>query len=127
MRVFKSKAFDRFARKETIPDEDLLDAVNRAERGNIAADLGGGVIKQRIARRGGGKSGGYRTIILFRTKEKAFFVYGFAKAERDNIGMETVKAFRILANKMLGYGDDEISELLKSKQFMELLYHEENP
>jgi hypothetical protein len=63
-RVFKTRWFERFARKENIRDTVLLDAVARAEAGQVDADLGGGVIKQRIARRGQGKSGGYRTIIF---------------------------------------------------------------
>jgi hypothetical protein len=55
------------------------------EQGLVDADLGGGVIKQRIARRGAGKSGGFRALILFKAGERAFFVHGFAKSDRDNI------------------------------------------
>ena len=65
-RIFKSKWFERFARKERIAVAALRDAVARAERGQIDADLGAGVIKQRIARPAQGKSAGYRAIILFR-------------------------------------------------------------
>ena len=62
-------------------DAVLRDAVVRAEKGQIDADLGGDVIKQRIARPGQGKSKGYRTIIFFRRGARAFFVYGFAKSQ----------------------------------------------
>ena len=82
MRIFKSRWFQRFARKEGIADAVLREAVARAERGQIDADLGGGVIKQRIARPGQGKSKGYRTIVIFRRGAKAFFVYGFSKSQR---------------------------------------------
>ncbi len=85
MRIFKSRWFQRFARKEGIADAALREAAKRAEKGQIDADLGGEVIKQRIARPGRGKSKGYRTIILFRRGVKAFFVYGFAKSQRANI------------------------------------------
>ncbi len=85
MRLFKNKPFARFARKARLPDAVLCAAIADATRGLIDADLGGGVVKQRIARQGGGKSGGFRTIILFRLGEKAFFVHGFAKSEQDNI------------------------------------------
>ena len=85
MRTYKSRWFQRFARKEAIADAVLLEAVARAEKGQIDADLGGGVIKQRISRPGQGRSKGYRTIILFRRGTKAFFVYGFAKSQRANI------------------------------------------
>lgn len=79
MRVFKNAWFERFARKQKIADLALFDAVRRAENGQIDADLGGGVIKQRVSRPGQGKSGGYRTTILYRQKQRAFFVFGFAK------------------------------------------------
>lgn len=69
--------FARFARKEHLSEEALRDAIKRAERGQIDANLGGGVIKQRVARPGQGKSGGYRMIVLYRTRTRAIFAYGF--------------------------------------------------
>ncbi len=80
MRLFKTRHFSRFAAKESIADAALGDAVRRAEAGLIDADLGGGVIKQRLARPGQGKSGGFRSIVLFKRGATAFFVYGFAKS-----------------------------------------------
>lgn len=85
MRIFKTRPFARFADHEGIEDADLCEAIRGAEQGLIDADLGGGVIKQRIARKGQGKSGGFRSIVVFRMGERAFFVYGFAKSDRDNI------------------------------------------
>jgi hypothetical protein len=72
VRVFKNMAFTRFAKKAGIGDAVLCQAVRDAARGLIAADLGGGVIKQRIGRAGQGKSGGFRTLIVFRAGSKAF-------------------------------------------------------
>lgn len=72
MRVFVTKSFRRFQRKGDIKDAALSDAVERAERGLIAADLGGGLIKQRVARPGKGKSDGFRTIIAYRSGQRAF-------------------------------------------------------
>lgn len=74
MRIFKSKWFAKFVRKERITDAKLCDAVRNAERGMIDADYGGGVIKQRIARPNEGKAGGYRSIVFFRKGERVFFV-----------------------------------------------------
>jgi hypothetical protein len=85
MRVFKTKWFVRFARKERIEDAALSEAVKRAEAGLIDADLSGGVIKQRVARQGQGKSGGFRTLIAYRAGKLAIFVYGFDKNDRENI------------------------------------------
>ena len=102
MQTFKTKAFARFAKREGLDDAALREAVRRAESGLIDADLGGGVIKQRVARKGGGRSGGFRTIVLFRRGELAFFVYGFAKSDRENLRRDELAAFRLLADEYLG-------------------------
>ncbi len=122
-RIFSTKAFARFADHECIGDEDLYEAIVRAEAGLIDADLGGGVIKQRIARKGQGKSGGFRTIILFRMESMAVFVYGFAKSGRDNIGPDELKAFRRLAAEMLSLDDSELVEAMKNGTLREIKRH----
>ena len=83
--VFKTKWLARFARRERLDDASLRDAIDRAERGIVDADLGGGLIKQRVARAGQGRSGGYRMLLAYRSGERAVFLYGFAKNERENI------------------------------------------
>jgi hypothetical protein len=75
----------------------LREAIQRAERGLIDADLGGGLIKQRVARAGQGKSGGYRMMIAYRTGDRAVFLLGFAKNERDNVSEDEMAAMRKLA------------------------------
>jgi hypothetical protein len=109
IRIFRNKPFTRFARKAGITDAMLLEVIAATSRGLIDADLGGGVLKQRVARDGGGKSGGFRTIILFRVGERAFFVHGFAKNERDNIRADELVAFRMLAAELLVCDDDAIA------------------
>jgi hypothetical protein len=84
MRVCKTRWFVRCARRAGITDARLMEAVARAERGLVDADLGGGLIKQRVARDGKGKSGGYRTLIAYRKADRAFFVFGFAKSRMEN-------------------------------------------
>lgn len=84
-----------------------------AEQGLVSADLGGGVIKQRIARRGEGKSGGSRAIILFRRGTRAVFVYGFEKKDRANIRAEELEAFRELANIVLSYTDADLAKVVE--------------
>ena len=101
MQTFKTKAFARFADRMGLDDAALCDAVQRAERGLVAADLGGGVVKQRIGRKGSGRSGGFRTIILFRRDQLAFFVHGFAKSQRANFRRDELRAFRLLARQYL--------------------------
>ena len=101
MRTFKTRPFARFAHREGIDDRALCDAVERISKGQVDADLGGGVIKQRIARKGGGRSGGFRTIVLFRRGELAFFVYGFAKSGRENLRRDELETYRLLADEYL--------------------------
>lgn len=124
MRIFKNKVFTRFARKSGISDAALCKAVIDAERGLIDADLGGGVIKQRVAREGGGKSGGFRTMVLFRTGTRAFFVYGFAKNERDNIEFDELTEFRRLAARMLNYSDAELRHAISNNKLTEVFYED---
>ncbi len=121
-RVFKTRWFQRFARKEKIGDAALLEA--RAEKGQVGANLGGGVIQQRIARPGQGKSGGYRAILLFRRGERAVFVYGFAKSERASIGGDEEKQFREAARHVLRLTEKQIAELVKEDDFEEVKGHE---
>ena len=85
MRIFKNTWFTRFAKEESISAPTLLDAIRRAEEGLIDADLGSGVIKQRIARPRAGKSKGYRTVVIYRKNEKAFFIFGFPKNSLGNL------------------------------------------
>lgn len=98
MRIFKNKWFARFARKEGITDQQLINAVAEVESGKIDANYGGGVIKHRIARAGGGKSGGYRSIILYMRGSRAYFVYGFSKNDRDSLRKDQEVHFKKLAN-----------------------------
>ena len=123
-RIFKTKWFERFARKEKIRNTALVEAVARAEKGQVDADLYGGVIKQRIARTGQGKSGGYRTIVFFRRGERAVFAYGFAKSDRPNIDADEEKQFKEAALHVLGLTDKQIDELLKSGDFVEVKYEQ---
>ena len=124
MRVFKNKAFMRFAKNGDISDATLCDAIEDAERGLIGADLGGGVIKQRNARRGRGKSGGFRTLIVFRAGARAFFVHGFAKNEKDNIERDELVALKRLASELQAYDDKTIARVLASGTLAEVMCNE---
>lgn len=106
-------------------DIALCRAVMDAERGLIAADLGGGVIKQRIARPGEGKSGGFRTLIVFKTGKRAIFVHGFAKNEKDNIEKDELVALKKLATEMLAYDDRALARVVASGVVLEVKCDEE--
>ena len=119
-RVFKSKTFERFASANDIEDHDLVEAVERAEKGQIDANLGGGLIKQRLARQGQGKSGGFRAVIFFRAGEKAVFVHGFAKKDRANVTKKEETQLKALAKIVLSLSEAELKALVKAGKYIEV-------
>jgi len=90
----------------------------------FAADLGGDVIKQCVARPGEGKSG-FRILIVFRASTRAFFAHGFSKNERDNISKDELIAFKKLATALLAYGDDAITRAIESGTLVEVTCDEQ--
>jgi hypothetical protein len=125
MRVFKTKWLARFARQEGISDASLREAIQRAEQGLIDADLGGGLIKQRVARQGQGRSGGYRMIVGYRMKNRAVFLLGFAKNERDNITSDELQSLREKAEKWLAADAVKMRKELDVGNLQEIEYDEE--
>ncbi|MDR3763495.1 MAG: type II toxin-antitoxin system RelE/ParE family toxin [Acidobacteriota bacterium] len=125
MRIFKNRWFARYARREHIPDESLREAVARAERGLIDADLGGGLIKQRVARKGQGRSGGYRMLLAYRTRERSVFFYAFAKNERDNIEPDELQSAREIAAHWLAADAKEITKAITEGKLEEVHHDEE--
>jgi hypothetical protein len=126
VRVFKTKWLARFAWRERIADKSLSQAIERAERGVIDADLGGGLIKQRIARQGQGRSGGYRMIVAYRAKGRAVFLFGFAKSERENIEPDELLTAREIARDLLAANDEKLALAIAEGELQELFYdHEE--
>jgi len=120
IRIYANRWFAKFAAKEKISDASLADAVHRAEAGLIDADLGSGLIKQRIARQGGGKSGGYRSILIFRSGERAIFVFAFAKSGKANLSAAELKVYRKAAGIMLELGEDQIETEVEAGRLVEV-------
>jgi len=121
VRVFVTKVFARFARSERIGDDRLREAVERAEAGLIDAALGGGLIKQRVARSDQGRSGGFRTVIAFRHGERAVFLYGFAKSVRDNVDRSDLERLRKLAAIYLLASVADLEAWCENKELRELI------
>jgi len=120
VRVFKSKWLGRFARQEKIADASLRQAVERAAQGSIDADLGGGLIKQRVARPGAGRSGGYRMIVAYREGSRAVFLYGFAKNERENIEPKELEDLRAVGKRWLDLSDDAVTMEVEQGRLQEV-------
>jgi len=113
MQIFKMKGLAKFARREGLRDTALREAIARAERGLIDADLGGGLIKQRVARQGQGRSGAYRMMIALRTAKRAIFLLGFAKNERQNVSEDELAALKSLAAVWLNATAAEIARAVQ--------------
>lgn len=122
MHVFKTRQFDRWARKEGVTDPMLWAAVIEMENGLIDADLGGHVVKKRIALPGRGKRGGARSLLAYRLGDCAFFVYGFAKNERDNIDDRELKALKLLASALLGWTPEQTGHALREGALIEVIH-----
>jgi len=125
VRIFKTKWFVRYARQERIDDSCLREAIDRAERGLVDADLGGGIIKQRVARAGRGRAGGYRLLIAYRSADRAVFLYGFAKNERDNITDDELETLREIGAAWLDSKDESLEDAIKVGILMETNYGDE--
>lgn len=119
MRIFKTKALARFARQNRIPDASLIAAIERASRGLIDADLGGRIIKQRVARPGEGRRGGFRLLIGFGS-ERSIFLFGFAKSERENIDDAELTTLREIAASFLTAGNAKIEQALSDGTLIEV-------
>jgi hypothetical protein len=121
VKIFKTKDFNNFARREAIADRTLHKTAVQIEAGLIDADLGGGVIKQRVPRPGKGKSGGYRVIVCFRKGHRLFFVHGFAKSRQSNISAAELIDLRDLAKILLNLTDEQLANAIVSGTVLEIL------
>ena len=118
--IYKTKTFARFARDERIDDNRLREAIERADRGLVDADLGGNLIKQRVARAGQGRSGGYRVLIAYRSPTFSAFLYGFAKKDRDNLDAGELNIVRELAQAWLRATPEILAKALRDGQLVEV-------
>ena len=124
MRICKTRSFDKWAAKEGLADPVLAAAVAEMEAGLIDAELGGQVVKKRVSLAGRGKRGGARTLLAYRQGDRAFFVYGFAKNERDNIDAKELKALKQLAAIQLGWNDTQLAHALHEGTLIEVDHDE---
>jgi hypothetical protein len=123
--IFKTKVLARFTKRESIDDESLVAAIETAKHGLIDADLGGGLIKQRVARSGQGKRGGFRMLIGFRS-DRAIFLFGFAKNERENIDDKQLTTLREIVASWFAADDKKIAQALRDGLLIEVRHGKEN-
>lgn len=107
-------------RKSGLTDDALCNAVSEMAQGLIDADLGGHIVKKRIALPGKGKSGGARTIVATKLVDRWFFLYGFGKNERANIDNDELKMFQEVAKEFLGFDDSQLETALTAGEILEI-------
>jgi len=121
MRIFKNKAFHRWAKEIGLSNNNLKEAVNEIGNGLYEANLGGNVFKKRVALDGRGKSGGARTIVAFRTDKHVFFVYGYAKNVRSTISEQEGIALKKLAKLYFSFNDEQVAQAIHVGELVEVL------
>ena len=119
MRIFKTKTLAKFTRQHSVGDDSLVDAVKRALQGLVDADLGGQIIKQRVARPGQGKRGGFRMLIGIRS-DRAIFLFAFAKNERENIDRAELMTLREIVASFLNADDKTIARAVTEGTLIEV-------
>jgi len=120
MNVLNRRDFARWQAGEKLPDETLCTAVREMERGLIDADLGGFLYKKRVARPGGGKSGGFRTVLSARLGDRYVFLHGFAKKDKANITQDEKKALQYAGKVFLDLSPADLPKALQAGVLMEV-------
>ncbi len=120
MAVYKTRWFNRWAHKQRLDDLSLCAAVREMTAGLYDVDLGGGLVKKRIARSGQGKSGGFRTLIATNKGDRWVFVYGFPKNERSNIDKNEEEALKKLATELLSLTPEALEQAKDNNELVEI-------
>ncbi len=120
MQIYKNKAFHKWAVKEGLKDTAWQLAAQEMEQGLVDADLGGHIVKKRIAIEGRGKRGGVRTLLAYQSGSKAFFIYGFAKNAKSNIKADELRALKAYAVTLLSYSDQGLRKAVKAGALIEV-------
>jgi len=126
MNVLKRKDFSRWQASEKLPDTALCKAVKEMEDGLIDSDLGGFLYKKRVARPGGGKSGGYRTLLSARIGNRYVFLHGFPKSDMANITQDERKALQYAGKVFLGLPPEDLMKALQAGVLLEVCCDEQN-
>ena len=116
----KTRHFSRWAAKAGIHDKALIFAIREIQAGLFDGDLGGGIIKKRVALPGRGKRDSTRTLLATNREDRWFFVFGFEKKEKDNITVKELEALRALAADLLQLSDKQMIEAIRKGSLVEV-------
>mgnify|MGYP000323025208 CR=1 FL=1 len=121
-RVFKTRQFDRWMRQTELTDAALCMSVREMMAGLVDADLGGHVLKKRVAVPGRGKRGGVRTLVATRRGSRWFFVYGFEKKEKANVSRAELEALQWLARELLDLTAEQLELSIQDGALQEICH-----
>lgn len=121
MRILKNKMFFKWAKSEGLEDSSLIKAAKEISQGLIDANLGGSLVKKRIAKKGQGKSSGFRTIVVFQKEHRTIFIYGFLKNQRDNINEQEERILKKLAQNLLDAPESKLKEMITNGDLYEVM------
>ena len=107
-------------RKSQVTDLDILGATQEMLQGLIDANLGGHLVKKRVALRGRGKSAGARTIVATKFEQRWIFLFGFEKNERSNIDANELNVLQELAASLLDLDPRAIASAVSAGQLFQL-------
>jgi hypothetical protein len=110
--------FHKWRSKAKLIDKVLCEAAKEIEAGLVDAELGGGVIKKRIAISGRGKRGGARLIVGVRKLDRVFFLYAYEKNQRSTISDKERKAFQLAAKELLSFSESKIKRLVQEESLI---------
>jgi hypothetical protein len=105
-----------------LTDKALKKAVKEVQQGLIDANLGGNLVKKRVAVGSKGKSGGLRTILVYKASaENVFCIYVFAKNDRGNIDSKELQALKLLGQTLLKMTNKEIEKAITKAELEEVI------
>ena len=119
MKKLKTKWFKKWAKKK-LTDSELLDAIEDLEDEKSTSNLGHNLYKVRIAKKNSGKSGGYRTIVVYKSNDMAIFIYGFGKKEKGNILKSELEYLKKYADDLINLNRKELKSELSKKELFNL-------
>ena len=113
MNILSTKWFKKWSKKANLKNQDLLEAIKNLEDRLSTASLGNHLFKVRVKREHGGKSSGFRTIVVYKEHDKAIFLYGFGKNEKENISNSEQQHFKKLGDDLLALNKDQLKQFIE--------------
>jgi hypothetical protein len=121
MKYLKNKSFQRELRDFGLDDEDIKVVLDDIFKGRAIA-LGFKMYKIRGAKKGHGKSGGFRNIFFWKKDEIIIFCLLYPKNVQDNIGQGAFKTLKILSEMYENLTEGEIKKQTELKELVEIQY-----